>query len=214
VSSQIEGTMPMMARRKLKQGMKVVLDTWTAQQRNKANIDIPEDVANSLFLTWKGNKIYSHSTAASLGVRVGPHGELEGNIGEGYQRGGLHLEVWTEEAYAYYLKRRDEEMALRLGIIDDDLPGSNFEKEPSPVPEKRKGIRVILKAKELEPLKTKVYDDTMVGTLINVFRTQRGVSADQAVSIFFDGERLDEDSLVKDADIDPEETTQLEVHIK
>jgi hypothetical protein len=34
------------------------------------------------------------------------------------------------------------------------------------------------------------------------------------VAIWFDGERLDEDSSVADLDVDPDEANQLEVHIK
>jgi hypothetical protein len=136
-----------------------------------------------------------------------------GTDGEGYAKGGILLEVWTDDAYAKYLKEKERERKLKLGFVDDDVFGSD-EREPTPEPEKRKGIKVILKAKELEPVKCAIHDDTTIARLVETFRGQREIGPNQSVSIYFDGEKLDENSLVVDADIDPEDTNQLEVHIR
>lgn len=72
----------------------------------------------------------------------------------------------------------------------------------------------MLKSKEHDPLKLTTREETDVETLIEAFRTQRDVGPEWEVSIWFDGERLEEDSLVTDIDIDPDEANQLEVLVK
>jgi len=212
ITSQLPDTVPLVVKRRLGQGMKLMLDTWVQTQKYN-NIDVPDDVAASLFLTWKGKKVYNHSTPCSLGVQVNSRGELAGTDGEGYVRGGMHFEVWTEDTYACYLKEKGRERAVKLGLAGDDEFGSEPEKEPTPEPEK-KGIKIILKAKEFEPVKRSIHDDTTVAKLVETFRGQRKIGHSKVISIYFDGEKLDEGSLVVDADIDREDTNQFEVHIR
>ncbi|KAK3361191.1 hypothetical protein B0T24DRAFT_116809 [Lasiosphaeria ovina] len=221
LSSRIPDTKPLIVRRKLHQDMKLFLGTWIETQRNGANLEVPPDVADKLVLTWKGNKVYQHSTAASLGVQVDAHGKLIGRVGEGYATSGgskallLHLEVWTEETYTEYQEKRERERGLKLGTVDEDPFKFDIEPhEASSTRGKQKGIKVVLKAKTHEPLKMSVHSDTTVGSLVAAFRKNRGIGPEQGIAIYFDGESLDEDSLVVSADIDPDETNQLEVHLK
>jgi hypothetical protein len=203
---------PLLIMRRLNQTCQVILDTWVAKAIGKG-IDIPDDMASSLFLAWKGNKIYGHSTLSSLGIEVDERGNLKHAQGDGYSRGGIQLEIWSEEAYAEYLKRQGKKRAV-LGADDGDLSGSEGEEEPLPPPPKKKGIKIVLKAKEHEPLKLSTRDETTVEMLIEAFRAQRNVGPDWDVAIHFDGERVDEDALVTDIDVDPDDVNQLEVHIK
>lgn len=219
---------PVVARRRLNQGVALMLEAWVDTQRTRGVI-VPDDVARNLFLTWKGNKIYSQSTIASLGVQVDAHGQLKGGDSEGYTCGGIHLEVWTEEAYQEWLVQRGRERALKLGALDDDEgeeeEGGELGRgaalgaegggvgEPVAVQQK-KGIKVVLKAKDYEALKLTAKEDSTIETLVGVFRTQREIGPEWDVAIYFDGERLEEDSLVKDADIDEDDINQFEVHIR
>ncbi|KAG7288103.1 hypothetical protein NEMBOFW57_007626 [Staphylotrichum longicolle] len=227
------GLRPFLARRRLNQTVQLLLDAWVEHAR-KAGIAVPDDVASGLFLTWKGHKIYGHSTPASLGVQVDAQGRVKSGHGRGgadepgYYRDGLHLEVWDEEAYAAHVQARGRKRAMDLDDDDDDddddggcREGRVFagavpqeEQAGGAVAQKRKGIRIVLKAKEHEALKLTTREETDVGTLIEAFRTQRGIGPEWEVSIWFDGERLEEDSLVTDIDIDPDEANQLEVLVK
>lgn len=221
------GLRPFLAARRLNQTVQLLLDAWVEHAR-KAGIAIPDDVASGLFLTWKGHKIYGHSTPASLGVQVDAQGRVKSSHGRGgaeepgYYRDGLHLEVWDEEAYAAHVEARGRKRAMELEDDDDDDGGGDreqgagavSEEEPVVAVQKRKGIRIVLKAKEHEALKLTTREETDVETLIEAFRTQRGVGPEWEVSIWFDGERLEEDSLVTDIDIDPDEANQLEVLVK
>jgi len=215
ITSRMPDTKPVMFKRKMGQNMKLVLDTWVAQQRNQEGIELPDGIEDTLFLTWKGNKVYSHSTVASLGVQLDGQGRIKGNIGEGYNRGSLHLEVWTEEAFTKYLHDKELQRARALGLLDEEDDRLADELEPTPAPEKKKkGIKIVLKAKNLEPLTTTGKAEHPISLLIDEFCKHRGIADQSRVSIYLDGEELDNYSLLGNADIDPDEINQLEVHIR
>jgi hypothetical protein len=79
---------------------------------------------------------------------------------------------------------------------------------------RRRGVRIVLKARDHEPLKLTTREETTVETLIEAFRTQRQIGPEWEVAIWFDGELLEEEALVAEMDIDPDEANQLEVHVK
>lgn len=210
ITSRIEGTKPLVFMRRLKQNFQLALMSWIDNQRN-ANFAISEEEASKVFLTWKGHKIYGHSPLSSLGIEVDDRGRVKG-FGTGFKKGGIHLEAWTEEEYSLYLKK---EHASSLDLFDGNGQFNTEPEEEAPPPSpKKKGIRVTLKAKAFESLNFTAHDDTTVATVIEAFRQQRAVGLGRKVEIWFDGERLDDNSFVKDADVDPDETNQLEVHVK
>ncbi|KAL2159442.1 hypothetical protein VTH06DRAFT_2447 [Thermothelomyces fergusii] len=236
-TSRIEGCdRPLRTRCRMNQAVQIILRAWIERARSSRRVVIPDDVAARMFLTWKGNKLYGHSTLASLGVRVDARGRLRDGQGEGYTRDGIHLEVWTEEEYAAYLESRGRKRASRLLAADDDgeedddyggdsppavggrrgAAGGGAEGAPAaPAQQQRKkGIRIVLKARDHEPLKLTTREDTTVEMLVEAFRAQRNLGPEWDVSVWFDGERLEEDSLVTDLDIDPDDVNQLEVHVK
>ncbi|KAM7189531.1 hypothetical protein V8F33_010009 [Rhypophila sp. PSN 637] len=210
LDSRIPDTKVLLFKMKLRGTFDMALDNWIMTQKTKANFHISEEEASRLLLTWKGHKIYRHSTPASLGFEANDLGQVKG-VGEGFKKGALHIEVWTEENYSDHLER---ERVSKIGLIDGDEDFDAKLEDPSQLPPPRKGIKVVLKSKTLESLNTTVFDDTTVSIIIQVFRKQRGIGPERKVEIWFDGERLDEDSLVTDADIDPHDTNQLEVHVK
>ncbi|KAK4130074.1 hypothetical protein BT67DRAFT_411625 [Trichocladium antarcticum] len=215
ITSQIAGAgpRPICVRRRLNQDVQLLLQVWIAEQIHQ-NVLVPDDVAAGLFLTWKGNKIYGLSTLASLGARVDAQGRVI-QEGEGYVPGGLVLEVWDEETYAEYLETREKEKALvMLEDGEDEDEEDEDEDEEPPVPEAKRGIKIMLKAKDHETMKLMAREDTLVEAMIEAFRVQRGVGPEWDVAIYFDGMRLDYDSMIKDIDIDPDEPNQLEVHLK
>ncbi|KAK3897412.1 hypothetical protein C8A05DRAFT_19820 [Staphylotrichum tortipilum] len=216
---------PVAARRRLNQTVQAFLEAWL--DRAGDSLPPPRPKIGELFLTWKGRKVYGGSSLASMGVRVDGEGrvKVDGAAGgEGYYKGGIHLEVWNESLYADFLlergRRRAREITdgLEPGYDSDGCPigGGDDDAEELLVEEqpKRKGIRIVLKAKDHEPLKLTTRDETNVETLVEAFRTQRGVGEEWEVSVWFDGERLGEETLVTEIDIDPDEANQLEVHVK
>ncbi|KAK4161569.1 hypothetical protein QBC43DRAFT_323545 [Cladorrhinum sp. PSN259] len=215
VTSRWPNTQPIKAKRRLVQSLAIVLETWMMKQRH-VGVDLPD---SEMFATWKGQKIYTHTSLASLGIRVDETGRPRCSAGEaGYYFDdaglplGVHLEVWDEELYNEYLERKNRERAVKLGVLDEEYAAESERESPEPEPKKR--YKVILKAKELEPLRMAVMDNTTVEFMIDAFCQQRSIPDNWDIAIYFDGEKLDEHSLVVDADIDPDETNQFEVHIK
>jgi hypothetical protein len=237
VTSRMPHTKPLGVRRRVKQGLKLVLDTWILHQKNN-DLVVPDEILGKLFLTFKGNRIYSNSTIASLGVKVDANGVLQLPPGamtsreamDGYviqgRNPGLVLEVWHEEFYEDELAKQKRRRERELGLIDDDddedqqsgtgASGANgWSRGGSEAAEvKKTKIKVVLKAKDLQPLKIAVYEDTPVGTMVQVFRKQRDIKPEQTVVIRFDGEELRENMLVGAMDIERDETNQFEVYIK
>ncbi|KAH8882591.1 hypothetical protein GQ53DRAFT_847565 [Thozetella sp. PMI_491] len=213
----LPNAVPCNFRRRVGQPLSVVLSTWIQLQASKGS-PLPPGIESKLFLTWRRNKIFGAASVLTLpGFEIDAAGNIKGNARAGKDggiyEGGLYLEAWTEELLAEHERERQRERQLSLGILDDedlqelDEPASQEAKQP-------KGIRVILKAKELEPVKLTVQTHTTVDTMIAAFRQQRDLDDASDVSIFFDGEELEPDSQVGELDIDADDTNQLEVHIK
>ncbi|KAK4445651.1 ubiquitin-2 like Rad60 SUMO-like-domain-containing protein [Podospora aff. communis PSN243] len=215
VASPLENAKPIRVKRKMGQELGLILETWISMQMHKFNLNIDRDVIPSLFLTWKGKKVYKYTTPVSLGVQVDADGKLISTDNEGYQQNALYLEVWSEERYEEHLKQKEQERNLRLGLVGASQDVSGDEGAPlTPEPVKRKEIKVILKAKEFEPVKLTIYDDTTVDQLVTAFRKKRNIAPSHSILIYFDGEHLDDGSLVVDADIDADDTNQFEVHVR
>ena len=217
VNSAFPGAATMVAKLKLTQPVGIVRDAWVKYQKDKA-VAIPEDAQRNVFLTWKGNRIYNSITCEGLGLEV----DLQGRVrwahyrpgDAGYQNGGLVFEAWTEEMYAEHVRAKERELLRTLGELDDDDDdlANSGRADVAEEEEGTQAIRVILKAKDCEPLNTKVHMHTTVEAMVTVFREQRTVPPEKEAAIFFDGEKLDESTTVEDAGI--EDMDNLEVHIK
>lgn len=253
MASQMEGTKPVKVRRKMMQDMRLPLQTWIYKQREQ-NFQIPDDVTESLILTWRDNEIYPTTTAAGLGVEIDALGHIHvPSLGsgpaalpaigeEGFIRGGIQLEVWTREEYAVHQAEKERERQRSLGLLDDDdddtygggatsatnrLAGLSASTsaavaaaggQAGHTTETSKTFRLMLKPKELEPLKLMGHADTPVAKLIDAFRSNRGILPELDVTLQFDGEKLEESTLLADLDLEsdlpPDEWTCLDVHIK
>lgn len=234
ITSRIPSMSPLCVERKLSQNMRIVRQTWIAHQRKKG-VAISQALEDEVFLTWKGNKIYNTTTGTSLGLQVNSRGEIMGSewsdklrpgygrIDDGYHRGGLHLEVWSEELYAEYLREKERERHKTLGEVvdDEDLDeldgggparGGGETGDLNGGPDHGEKIRVILKAKELEPVKITAYAKTTALTMVAAFRSMRNIPAKNEISLRFDGEKLPDNSTIQDVEIEDMDT--IEVYIK
>ncbi|KAH0499123.1 hypothetical protein TgHK011_006339 [Trichoderma gracile] len=207
VQSSIPGTKPACIKYLFNKPLRLIRDSWIALQRRKG-VQLPIASDNDIVLTWQQKRVYTNSTLLSLGIRPQGDGKI---IADEYSKGGLlegrtkiALEAWTAEGFRQW--EEEEEMRLRREA------GELSEEEPEEPEEKRKKLRIKLVAKGMDVVKLSVLPETTVETLIIGFRTQRSVASDKDVSIWFDGERLEEHQTMEDADIDEMDT--LEVHIK
>ncbi|KAH7170878.1 ubiquitin-2 like Rad60 SUMO-like-domain-containing protein [Dactylonectria macrodidyma] len=188
--------------------LRVIRETWIAKQRQNG-IHIPLDQSDDVVLTWRRRKVYNYSTLLSLGIRPHADGRL---VADAHGSAGLldsstrvHLEAWTPELFQQMEREEELRRKREAGELSDEE-----EAESAPEPETK--IKVILKARDLDDVKLSVRPETTVETLVTGFRTQRDVAANREISLWFDGERLEEHVTMDEAEIDDMDT--IEVHIK
>jgi hypothetical protein len=191
VTSILEGTKAMIFRRKISQALKPVREGWVTKQILSA------ELRPSVFLTWRGKRLYDVSTCAFLGLKADLEGNVTsvGNTLDEYGR--LHLEAWTNEALMAHQKKLER--------------GKNGEEAEDP--EARvEMIKLILKAKNREPIMLKVKPTTSVQKLVACVRTTHNVPEDKDIVLFFDGDKLDPDSDVGDTELGDRDN--VDVHIR
>lgn len=191
--------------------LRIVRDTWVAQQRKYGVTLPPGTVDDEIVLTWRRNKVYMSSSLQSLGIRSlgGGRVAVAGGNSEGLNdaRTRVHMEVWTPELFSQ-MEREEEARRRRVDEEAEQEGGDDEEQEV----EAEVKLRIILKPRDLEPFKLVVRPETTVQDLVRAFRKARDVADETDVGLWFDGERLDEQSTIEDADID--DMDALEVHIK
>ncbi len=135
----------------------------------------------------------------------------------------VHMQAWTPALFAQM--ERDEEEEARRRRHDDDSddevgvtgtqatdPGEDVDDEQEESAAAEVMVRVILKSRDLEPVKLKVRPETTTETLVAAFRAQRDVPDGVDVGLRFDGMQLAMGATMADADIDDMDT--IEVHVK
>lgn len=216
VTSRIAGTKPVMIRRRMNQVIRPVLETWIDRQRGH-DIEVPKDVERGMFLTWKEHKVYSSSTLASLGIPIDPVTKTVKPGRDGGFRGDmLHIEVWTEEAWADHLRETEQQRKRQIGIYDDDSGGDGAAtpaaNDVTAAAEQSYNVR--LKSQD-QTISCKIRPDYTVKEIIEMFREVAKLGNDRDISIWFDGEQLEEDALaVEAAELELDEISQLEVRVK
>jgi hypothetical protein len=199
IQSKIPKAVDVMVRRKLSQTLMVVIETWATQQRIKG-IGLPKEQLDRVFLTWKGNKIYSTTTLESLGLKLDGDGQVSSTLGsrtEGASPNGsvqaqIVLQMWTDELYQAYLSKKERERQRLLGELDDDdsLDGGDSGRETEEENARGEKIRVVLKARDLEPTKLVIYGTTPISIVEQAFRTKNEIDPQKKITLRFDGEDL------------------------
>ncbi|CAM1506988.1 Fc.00g066290.m01.CDS01 [Cosmosporella sp. VM-42] len=205
ISSEVPGVQSVIMKITFDKPLRIVRETWTAVQAKKG-IQIPVDQCDDVVLTWRRKKVYNFTTLLSLGIRPRGGGRL---IADSQSREGLnssktkvHMEAWTPELF--------QEMEAQAELQRQREAGEISEEEKEELPEVK--LRVILKARDLEGVRLMVRPETTVETLVTGFRTQKGLGSDRDVTLWFDGDQLEEHVTMDEAEIDDMDT--IEVHIK
>ncbi|KAI2614060.1 uncharacterized protein GGS25DRAFT_32284 [Hypoxylon fragiforme] len=215
IHSRLDGAHPLIFRRKVSQKLEVVFQTWIEQQVTKQS-KIPRSTLETMFFTWKGNKVYSHTTLHTLGIKPAVDGKLYPNWEkdqDGYDgRDKVVFEAWTSELYDEYQQEKEKQRLRDLGELDDEEPEDTPEANQSKPSQAKTKIRVQFKAKSLPQQKATVYADTTVAQLMEAYRKLAGIAGDKSIVLRWDGEALEPDTTVEEAEI--EDMDSLEVYIK
>ncbi|TVY71260.1 DNA repair protein rad60 [Lachnellula suecica] len=201
ISSQINGSKPVLAKRKLSQRLKEVKMAWSDHQRIDGKPMAPE-VKDSIFLTWKLKRLYDVSTCKSLGLSVDSSGNIASQ-GDGVDNNGrVHLEAWDEETFQAY----QNQLAAELKREQD---GINGKQEAA---ERVAKIKLTLKSRELGDFRITTTASHPVQRLITAFRQEKKVSEDKEISLHVDGDKLDPEDKIEDTEL--EDMDAVEVHIR
>lgn len=221
VTSDIPGTRDRQFRFTLVKPLKVIRMKWVEVQLER--IEIPRSEVESVFLTWRGHELYDTTTLHSLDLEAtfrkngggGGGGDGAGDLSEGFKDDdwtNVHLQMWTRELWEEHEKQEARRRRHDLGDYSDDEGGNQGDGADVIEPEVEQKIKVLLKTKADEPLKTSVRPSTTIGTLMELFRKMRGLAADAPITLMFDGDELEEEMTVEEADIGDMET--IEVYIR
>lgn len=204
VTSTIEGTKPLMFIRKLSQRLKEVRLSWCDRQE----IGWTDSQKESIFLTWKGTKLFDSTTCQRMpGLSV--HSGKVDTDGEGFADGKLHMEAWTPETFQEFQKGK----ALGRPTYAEYGEEEEEEREPTPEPEQEeKKWRLVLKARGIDDFKLVVKGQTRIAKIISSFQSERNIGEDKEISLRFDGDLLEPEALVQDMDF--EDYDAIEVLVK
>ncbi|KFY19652.1 hypothetical protein V493_07879, partial [Pseudogymnoascus sp. VKM F-4281 (FW-2241)] len=201
ITSPLPDTTPLLIRRRLSQRLKDVRLAWCARQPLHTGA-----FATSIFLTYRGLRVWDTSTCGSMGVKISRAGGVLDD-GGGAEGGDVHLEAWTREAFEAH-KAAEEARArnahLDLENEDHGVSGSPAaEAATSQQQTQEEKLRIILRAKDMPEVKLRVKATTKIADLVAAFRAQREVEvAGRSVELWFDGDRMEEDDCVGDADLE------------
>ena len=140
ITSTIPNTEPLIVNRKLSQRLKEVRITWTERQQ------FATDFAESIFLTWRGRRLFDVASCKSLGIVVDSNGNIR-TRGDSLEDldGKIHMEAMTAEIFQAYKKAKMHEVADGIEAPAEEPVLEKEKKEPQ--------IRMILKAKGFADVK-------------------------------------------------------------
>lgn len=184
VTSDLENSKSLLVRRKLVQNLKDVRTYWCGRQ------EFSPEMTASVFLTWKGKRLFDVTTCKSLGI---DRSHSDDDLFESKAEGDtirVHMEAVTEELFQAQKRQRSASFAG-----DQAEESEDDEKDPG------KMHRVTLKGPGIEDLPMKVRPITRIANIISTLQDVRSISPDKTVHLLFDGERLDPGSIIADCDI-------------
>ncbi|CAH0016155.1 unnamed protein product [Clonostachys rhizophaga] len=207
VSSQIHGTRDCLVIVKYDKSLKDIRKSWF-QTQAKFDISLPPGFTMSdSILTWCGAPVYSHTSLRDLAIRPCGSGKVTAPSSnrDGVSPDGtvVLMRIHTPDGFRIFEeeKRRKREADDFSDDEERELPESEAET-----------LTINLAARDLEPAELKVQPETTVDTVITTYRAIQNIPSSRQVTLWFDGEMLEDYITMKDADIDDLDT--IEVHIK
>ncbi|KAJ5948407.1 hypothetical protein N7454_001714 [Penicillium verhagenii] len=190
ITSEIPNTEPLIVHRKMSQSLGEVRSEWCKRQGFTTGTQSP------VYLTWKGRRLFDVTTYRSLGIKPEKDTWALFHTDDDFDRGG-------KESRIHIVAVTDNPLLLNQS-------GYSPEVEPlpttPPIPsnqqnEENELMKLTLRSPGLGDLRIKARPKTLVSKLISAFRDKQNLSADQEVSLIFDGDRLDPSTCLGDHDI-------------
>ncbi|TGJ84075.1 hypothetical protein E0Z10_g4699 [Xylaria hypoxylon] len=210
------------------QALQIAFDTF--KERQKRQTAYPHKLISELVFTWRGDRVYYTTKLETLGIHPrGQDGRLHDNTSsgrngrEGYVgKDKVYFEAWTPEDYEENQKKQERERKRReLGEWWDEDDAANGEGDSNDgqtaeaeanTPQEDDRVKVIFKARDMPPRNVTLRKYSTVAHMIKAFRKLTGLGEDKHVEIRWDGEVLDPETTVEEADI--ADMDSVEVHVR
>jgi hypothetical protein len=198
ITSMMENTKPLMVRRKLSQRLQAVRHAWCDKQSQGQLAGA--DLKSVVFLTWRRKRLFDSTTCRALGLKIDGRGRLSSEE-EGVDGGRVHLEAWTEETYNAFQEREAAKLRREQGESDEEVPAEQKEQVIK--------IRLIMKARDMDPFRLVVKPTTAIEKLMVAFRQSRAVPEEKDIALHFDGEKLDPSSTIEETELGEMDTVDV-----
>ncbi|KAK7711024.1 hypothetical protein SLS64_001393 [Diaporthe eres] len=198
---------PFGAKRGMSQNIGVIRKVFLGWLRKEGYKVSEEDEAN-IFFTWKRRKIYDVSTGVSLGWNPSVAEDPSSSSTPGFMKGGVLLEAWTQEDFDEWLAEEEKQRMMKRGDLVQDVSDD----EPVEEEEKNTMIRITIKQKDQEDFKMTLDSDVQIRLLADAIRRMRKIPNDREIRLRYEGEWLDGDVTVLDADI--EDQCAVEMYLR
>lgn len=195
---------PFGAKRGMSQNLGVIRRSHLLWLRKMGHSVSEEDEVN-IFLTWKRRKIYDVSTGVSLGWNASVGEDSSSSSTPGFMKGGVLLEAWTQEDFDEWLAEEEKQRMMKRGDLVEDVS------DDEPVEEQvdNAKVRITIKEKDQEPFKFTAYVDMEIRLMILAIRQMKKIPTDREIKLRYEGEWLDGDMTVQEADIEDYCTVEM-----
>ncbi|OJJ59289.1 hypothetical protein ASPSYDRAFT_56900 [Aspergillus sydowii CBS 593.65] len=190
ITSKIPKTKSLIIHRKMSQSLKGVRLAWCAHQ------NLPRELHSTVFLAWKGRRLFDVTTCRSL--NIGVHNAFTKelppfeNCFSDVDDCRIHMEAVTEQTFAG--RSRPSPIIARF----DTTPSAPTEPRGT---DKYIQSEIILKCPEFDEFKTRISLATHVSQVVEAFREARSIPTELTIYLTFDGDRLDPQCCLADYDI-------------
>ncbi|RHZ62691.1 small ubiquitin-related modifier domain-containing protein [Aspergillus thermomutatus] len=196
ITSPIENTKPLIVHRKMSQSLRDVRLAWCNRQ------NLPTTLQASIYLTWKGRRLFDVTTCRSLGLDISEIPPDDEDIDKYSQMDAkpmrIHMEAVTDKLVA--------SDAQRLSPALGSQPTLNEGSDPRPL------IRLVLKCPGFDKFETSVASNRPISQVIAAFRQAKRIPSERKIHLVFDGDHLSPSACFADYDITDDDL--LDVLIK
>ena len=200
ITSIFPNTKSLIVSQPASRSLKKVKEIWCHKQ------GFDEVKTKEFFLTWNGVRLFDSSnlmnTLEALKRQRPDEDDPSG--------GKIHLEAMNPQIMEHRQKQKEREAVEAAGPSEQGSRDKSTSEDPTQ-PAEAKFI-IILKAKDLDPFKLSVRPSTPIGKIMAGYQMHFGIDKGKVCWLVFDGNRLEPNSTVKDAEL--EEDDVVEVHIR
>jgi hypothetical protein len=199
ISPEIPDAKPLMVKVRINSTLEKTRLAWCGKQ------GYTPDVTESVFFTWKGQRVYDSTTVKRLGILVHDNGSIsvenDSNLYDDVNLPKVYVEAWTDALYQQ--RKREDAAEAEAKRKAAEPPPDIDERSPTPEPTpKATKVRLIMKARGKEDFKLSVNPDTTIGHIAHAYKSSRNVEVSQPITLMFDGQRLAPMDTISDAEIE------------